>query len=142
VVADLPADLGAALQPHDPTGNMIASVHVYSFNTCSTLQCYGGAMKQVSAHVPLLIGELGPDLTVPYTPELDNSCPATDVGSTPFDSTLLTWALANRVSWTAWSWNPWGDCWSLIKDFGGTPAGQYGAIIKTALLRQRQKAAA
>jgi endoglucanase len=125
-------------RPGDPTGNIIASVHVYSFNRCSNLRCYNGAMKRLAARVPMLIGELGPDLTVPYTTALDNYCPPADVGKTAFDSTLLNWASSNKVSWTAWSWNPWGDCWSLVKNFAGAPASAYGLIIKSALAGQRQ----
>ena len=128
-------------RPRDPTGNLIASVHVYSYNRCSSVRCYDGAMKTLAARVPLLIGELGPDLTTPYTPALDNHCPPADIGRTGFDSALLSWASRNRVSWTAWSWNPWGDCWSLVKDFHGAPTSPYGAIIKSALARQRQTAA-
>ena len=128
-------------RPSDPTGNLIASVHVYSFNGCSSLRCYDGAMKMLAARVPVLIGELGPNLTTPYTPALDNHCPPADIGSTVFDSTLLSWASKNKVSWMAWSWNPWGDCWSLVKDFAGAPTSPYGVIIKSALAGQRQTAA-
>jgi endoglucanase len=124
-------------RPGDPTGNLIASVHVYSFDGCSNLRCYNGAMKRLAARVPMLIGELGPDLTVPYTPALDNYCPPAEVANTAFDSTLLNWASNNKVSWTAWSWNPWGDCWSLVKNFAGAPAGTYGLIIKSALSGRR-----
>lgn len=126
--------------PIDPDRNLIASVHVYSFNDCSNLACYNGAMKQVTARVPLLIGEFGPDLTVPYTPKLDTSCPSRDVGHTNFDATLLSWAFKNNVSWTAWSWNPWHDCWSLVQKFSGAPTVPFGAIIKSALESQRQGA--
>jgi endoglucanase len=129
-------------RPHDPTGNLIASVHVYSYNQCSDLSCFNGAMRLVAARVPLLIGELGPNLTVPYTRALDSACPAADVGATQFDSTLLSWAHRYGVSWTAWSWNPWGDCWSLVKGFDGTPSTPYGVIVKSALAAARQAAAA
>jgi endoglucanase len=123
--------------PHDPDGNLIASVHVYSFNQCSNLACYNGAMQHVAGRVPMLIGEFGPNLTVPYTDALDNSCPVRDIGNTGFDSTLLRWALRNGVSWTAWSWNAWGDCWSLIRSFDGRPASPYGLIVRSALRSQR-----
>ena len=127
-------------RPHDPSGNLIASVHVYSFNDCSNLACYNGSMRTVSEHAPMLIGEFGPNLTVPYTPELDNSCPAHDIGSTGFDSILLAWARRAGASWTAWSWNAWGDCWSLILNFGGHPTSPYGLIVRSALRSQRSSA--
>jgi endoglucanase len=128
-------------RPTDPTGNLIASVHVYSFNDCSTAACYNGAMKTLAAHVPMLIGEVGPNLTVRYTSSLDNYCSPGDIGRTSFDSTLLSWAGKNKVSWTAWSMNPWGDCWSLVKNFAGAPTSPYGVIIKSALAEQRQAVA-
>jgi endoglucanase len=126
-------DRWLAYRPTDPTGNLIASVHVYSFNDCSSQRCYNGAMQRVLGRVPLLIGEFGPDLTVRYTPQLDVSCPAADVGTTTFDSTLLSWAGREGASWTAWSWNPWGDCWSLVKNLAGTPTAYYGDSVKAAL---------
>ena len=135
-------DQWLAYRPHDPTGNLAASVHVYSFNACSTLKCYEGAMKQVSAHVPLLIGELGPGLGVGYSAKIDRACPSSYISNSSFDSTLLSWASRNKVSWAAWSWNPWGDCWSLVKNFSGTPTAGYGEMIKAALHAERQMAPA
>jgi endoglucanase len=125
-------------RPYDPDGNLISSVHVYSFNRCSSPACYYGNMKRVAESVPMLIGEFGPDLTVPFSNALDNSCPAHDVGNTNFDSTLLSWARSNDISWTAWSWNPWGDCWSLIRNFRGEPTDPYGLIVQSALRSQRR----
>jgi hypothetical protein len=97
-------------------------------------------MKRVAASVPMLIGEFGPNLTVPYSDALDNSCPTHDVGSTNFDSMLLAWARSNGISWTAWSWNPWDDCWSLIRNFSGEPTSHYGSIVRSALQSQRRAA--
>ena len=125
-------------RPYDPDGNLISSVHVYSFNNCSSPACYEGNMQRVAKSVPLLIGEFGPDLTVPYSAALDNSCPSHDVGDMNFDSQLLAWARSNGISWTAWTWNPWGDCWSLIRDFSGAPTDPYGMIVRSALRNQRQ----
>jgi endoglucanase len=135
-------DQWLAREPHDPDRNLVASVHLYSFNQCSSPQCYNGDMKSVATHVPLLIGELGPDLTVPWSPSLNTSCPSGDVGSTGFDSALLSWARQHQVSWTAWSWNPWGNCWSLVHSYGGAPTTPYGAFIKSALAGERQAAPA
>ena len=126
--------------PHDPDDNLISSVHVYSFNDCSDLACYNGSMKRVAEDVPMLIGEFGPNLTVRYTNSLDNDCPVHDIGKTSFDSTLLAWARRNGISWTAWSWNAWGDCWSLIRSFDGNPTSPYGLIVRLALRSQRVSA--
>jgi endoglucanase len=124
-------------RPYDPDGNLVSSVHVYSFNECSNLACYNGAMKTVAASVPMVIGEFGPSLSVPYTDALDNNCPSSDIRGTSFDATLLNWANANGASWVAWSWNSWGDCWSLIRNFNGTPTSPYGQFVKAALAERR-----
>jgi hypothetical protein len=129
-------------RPNDPTGNLIASTHVYSFNDCSDLACYNGPMRTVAQRVPLFIGELGPDLTTAYTAQLDVSCPRGDVGSSGFDDQLLGWAAHNGVGWAAWSWNPWGDCWSLVANWSGRPTVPYGQLVRSALLSQRQAAPA
>lgn len=131
-----------AYEPHDADGNLVASVHLYSWNPCNTWQCYDRDMARVAAHVPMLIGEVGPDLTVPWNPGLNASCPRGDVGSTGFDSAVLSWAHQHQVSWTAWSWNPWPTCWALVRSFGGNPTAPYGALIKSALADQRQPAPA
>ncbi|MGO9782474.1 MAG: hypothetical protein ACLPKE_23860 [Streptosporangiaceae bacterium] len=65
----------------------------------------------------LLIGEFGPDLAVPYSAPLGQSCPSRYVGRTGFDAALLTRAYQHGVSWAAWSWKPWGDCWSPVQNF-------------------------
>jgi endoglucanase len=135
------ADVGHWLEyrPRDPAGNLIASVHVYSYNPCSALRCYNGAMRRVAARVPLLIGEFGPDVTISQSVlASDGSCPASDIGSASFDRTLLGWARRNGASWTAWTWNAWeGACWSLIRSFDGTPTSPYGVMIKSALAHWR-----
>jgi len=127
-------------RPYDPDGNLVSSVHVYSFNNCSSLACYEGNMQKVAESVPMLIGEFGPNLKVPYSAALDSSCPTHDIGDTNFDSALLAWASSNDISWTAWTWNSWGDCWSLIRDFSGRPTHPYGVIVRSALRSQRQSA--
>lgn len=129
-------------EPKDPDHELIASTHVYSFNQCSNLKCYNGALAKVARHVPLYIGEYGPDLTVGYSNKLDVHCPRKDVGHTSFDSTLLTWAAQHDASWTAWSWNPWGDCWSLVTSFKGAATTRWGTVVKTDLSDEAQSARA
>jgi hypothetical protein len=131
-----------AFRPHDPQHNLAASIHLYSFNGCTTAACYNRTPAKVARRVPLYIGEFGPDLTVGYSSRLDSSCPSHDVGHTGFDRTLIRWARAHGASWTAWTWNPWGDCWSLIRGFGGHPTSPYGVVIRHALRHQTQSALA
>jgi endoglucanase len=124
--------------PIDPDHNLAASIHLYSFNGCTTAACYDKTPAKIARHVPLIIGEFGPDLTVGYSNALDANCPSSDVGHTGFDTTLVNWARAHGASWTAWSWNPWGDCWSLVKGFSGHATSPYGVRVRQALRANRQ----
>jgi hypothetical protein len=126
-------------EPIDPDHELAASVHVYSFNGCVTAHCYDQTLSAVARHVPLVIGEFGPDLTVGYSASLDSSCPMRADGKTGFDATLLRWAKSHDASWTAWTWNPWGDCWSLVKGFSGHPTSPYGVVVRKALRANRQR---
>jgi endoglucanase len=127
-------------EPTDRDHELIASTHIYSFNQCSTLRCYNGALAKVARHVPLYIGEFGPDLTVGYSNRLDQNCPSKDVGHTGFGRTVLSWAKRHGASWSAWSWNPWGDCWSLVTGFKGAPTRIWGELVKRELSDERQSA--
>lgn len=127
-----------AYEPTDPDHDLAASIHLYSFNGCTTTACYDKTPARIARHVPLIIGEFGPDLTVGYSPSLDSRCPKGDVGHTGFDTALLRWARAHGASWTAWTWNPWGDCWSLVTGFAGHPTSPYGVRVRGALRADRQ----
>jgi endoglucanase len=131
-----------AYRPHDPQHNLAASIHIYSFNGCTTAACYNRTPAKVARRVPLYIGEFGPDLTVGYSPALDSSCPSRDVGHTGFDRGLIRWARTHGASWTAWTWNPWSDCWALIRGFAGHPTSPYGHLVRRALRRETQSARA
>jgi hypothetical protein len=122
--------------------NLAASIHIYSFNGCTTAACYDRIPAKVAHRVPLYIGEFGPDLTAGYSSQLDSNCPSSDVGDTGFDRKLIQWARAHGASWTAWTWNPWGDCWALIRGFGGRPTSPYGDVVRRALHDETQSALA
>lgn len=115
-------------RPVDPTGNLAASAHVYSFNDCNNTSCYNTDMAKVAASVPLFVGETGPDLTI--TTGFDNSCPQSAIGTSGFSKALFDWMDATGASYTAWSFNKWGDCWSLISDWNGTPTPVWGSAVK------------
>jgi hypothetical protein len=135
------ANLGRWLhyRPHDPDHNLAASIHLYSFNGCHTPRCFNKIPAKVARHVPLYIGEFGPDLTVGYSDGLDSSCPSSDVGHTGFDTGVVSWARAHGASWTAWTWNAWGDCWALITGRAGHPTTPYGDRVRKALRANRQR---
>ncbi|HEY0753917.1 MAG TPA: cellulase family glycosylhydrolase [Ktedonobacteraceae bacterium] len=105
-------------KPTDPLNNLIASTHIYNFNTCSTTTCWNAHVAPVAAQVPVVAGEIG-----------ENDC------AHGFIDTLMSWLDAHSISYLAWSWNPY-NCASgpsLISDFSGTPTA-YGAGYKAHLL--------
>jgi endoglucanase len=124
-------------RPADPLNNLAASFHAYSFNDCSTLSCYDNAPAQVASSVPLVVGEVGPDLAGGMEPT-DASCPASAVANTGFATAFFDWADRHGVSYTAWSWNPWGDCWSLVKSAGGIPTTPWGKQVMARLSKNAQ----
>jgi hypothetical protein len=124
-------------EPTDPDHEMAASLHVYSFGGCTTLACFDGAPTKVAMKVPLVIGELGADLTAGYQ-VIAASCLPKYSGTTGFDKTLIGWANRHGVSWLAWTWNPWDNCLALVQNFAGTPTSPYGVRIRKDLLASRQ----
>ncbi len=97
-------------EPHDPTGNLAASWHVYNRNRCKDTSCYDREIAPVLAKVPLIAGEIGED----------------DCGHT-FIDTVMQWLDAHGGSYLGWAWNT-ADCAtgpSLISSYDGTPT-QFG----------------
>jgi hypothetical protein len=43
------------------------------------------------------------------------------------------WLDGHGASYTPWSWNPWGDCWSLAAGWGGEPTRVWGAEVRRRL---------
>jgi endoglucanase len=113
-------------KPNDPLNNLGASFHAYQGNTCSSPTCYDRDLARVVAQVPLFVGEVGSD-----TP-LDADCKLSAVGNTGFSKATFDWLDAKGRSYTAWSWNQWKDCWSLIARFDGTPTPRWGQAVKAA----------
>jgi hypothetical protein len=95
--------------PTDPTGNLAAAWHVYSFNICATTGCYDTNAGPVIAAVPIVATEIGQD-----------DCQGA------FTSTLMGWLDSHGGSYLPWVWNTWGTCLSLVSSYDGTPNGTYG----------------
>jgi hypothetical protein len=119
--------------PVDPAGQLGASTHIYSFNDyCVTTACYDRDLAPILAKVPMLAGEIGPDLTVGSN-GIDSRCPASVIGNSGFAQSTLAWLDAHGAAWTTWNWTPLNDCWSLTSDWRGTPTGIWGAMVKSRL---------
>jgi len=123
-------------RPSDPLDDLIASFHNYAYNRfCKDAECYDSVLAQVAATVPLYAGEVGPDI-VDVTPGQEPSeCPSRSVGHTGFSERILDWLDAHDASYTPWSWNGWGDCYSLITSYRGTPTPIWGREVMERLAR-------
>ncbi|MEU4238607.1 cellulase family glycosylhydrolase [Actinoplanes sp. NPDC026619] len=120
-------------RPDDPAGQLAASAHAYSFNEyCGTTECFDRDFKPILAQVPLFAGEVGPTLKG-VSADFDDDCPPGVVRRGGWAGDTLDWLDDHDVSWTAWSWNPWGDCWSLVQDWGGEPTPVWGKELRRRL---------
>ena len=119
-------------RPADPRRNLIASFHNYAYNRyCKDAACYNTVLAEVAASVPLYAGEIGPDT-------VDSACRPNSVGKTGFASRILNWLDAHGASYTPWSWNAWGDCYSLITTYSGQPTAIWGKQVKARLAANKQ----
>jgi Cellulase (glycosyl hydrolase family 5) len=105
-------------KPSDPLGKLVASAHIYNFNTCNNTSCWNAQIAPVAAKVPVIVGELG-----------ENDC------ASGFISTLMSWLDAHKIGYLAWTWNPYNcsSTPSLITSYTGTPTN-YGLGYKNHLL--------
>ena len=121
-------------RPSDPLGQLGASFHAYSFNTyCADTACYDRDLAPIAAAVPLVVGELGPTLAVGPDADVDANCPRSAVRDDGFAADTFDWLDAHGASYTPWSWNPWGDCWSLVTGWGGEPTAVWGIEVRRRL---------
>ena len=119
-------------RPHDPAGQLAASVHIY-YNTpkdpewspCYASECWTRTIEPLAATTPVVIGEVG-----------EHDC------ASGLLLPLLQWADAHDIGYLAWSWIT-GDCAkepALISGYDGTPSGE-GAGYRAHLLSQTTTAA-
>ncbi|MGO4342615.1 glycoside hydrolase family 5 protein [Pedococcus sp. 2YAF34] len=117
----------AQYRPHDPAGQLAASVHIY-YNTtsdpewspCYASECWAQTLEPLAATTPVVIGEVG-----------EHDC------ASGLLMPLLNWADAHDLSYLAWSWIA-GDCAkepALVSRYDGTPSGA-GAGYRAHLLQQ------
>jgi len=111
-----------ANKPSDSAGQLIAEAHIYGGNVCYTPSCLTAQVAPVAAQVPVLFGEFGETYD-------GSSCGSSTSANT------LGWADAHGVGYQAWTWDTWGNCSSLISDFGGTPANAYGSYVRSYYLQ-------
>jgi hypothetical protein len=100
--------------PHDPLGNLVASIHIYDQSPCNNTRCWSREIASVAKRVPVITGEIG------ERPQATAGC------SYSFSSEYTAWAEAAHVSYLAFDWDTWRTCDALITDYGGTPTSPYG----------------
>jgi endoglucanase len=105
-------------RPSDPAGQLIAEAHVYGKNSCQTAACFDSSMAPITKVVPLIFGETG------------ETYDASDCGSRHI-STFMDWADHHGVGYETWTWNTWGNCGALIRNYNGTPLSGYGRAVQT-----------
>jgi hypothetical protein len=93
-------------EPRDPRHQLVASFHLYNFNTCGTQRCWDATIAPLAARVAVVTGELGED-----------DC------AHAFVDRYMRWADARGISYLGWTWDTW-DCGqgpALIASYDGTP---------------------
>ena len=119
-------------KPIDPLNNLAASFHTYSgVNNCSDSDsaCLNGWWNTqlggiVQGSYPIITGEFGE-----Y-----GGCNS----ESGFMNSWFAFADPKGLSYTAWTWDTWGDCTAgpnLIKDYGGTPNGASAQAYHDHLLK-------
>jgi endoglucanase len=104
--------------PKDPRHQLIAEAHVYGKNSCDAASCFDSTYAPVARRVPLIFGETG------------ETYDGSDCGSSYIER-FLSWADAHHVGYESWTWDTWGNCSALIKDYAGTPFSGYGAWVRS-----------
>jgi hypothetical protein len=105
-----------AHKPNDPSGNLAASWHVYNFTPCNEASCWNGPIATLALSVPVVATEIGQD----------------DCGDS-FIKSVMAYLDPKQMGYLAWTWDAWGDCFSLVADYMGTPKGAYGQTFKSHL---------
>jgi endoglucanase len=105
-------------RPQDPARQLMAEAHVYGKNLCATAACFDSSMAPIAKVVPLVFGEAG------------ETYDGSDCGS-GYISRFINWADSHGVGYEAWTWDAWGNCAALIKNYRGTPRANYGRWVHT-----------
>jgi hypothetical protein len=103
--------------PRDPAKQLVAEAHVYGKNACDTAACFNSSMAPITKVVPLIFGETG------------ETYDASDCGS-HYISTFMNWADRHGVGYETWTWDTWGNCGTLIRNYQGVPFSGFGKAVR------------
>jgi hypothetical protein len=112
-------------KPTDSMNNLAAAWHVYNFNGCKDMTCWGAAPATLATTTPILATEFG-----------ENDCMASFVNS------FMSFMDSKAMGYLAWTWNTWGACtagsatgsggtpWALVSAYGSsTPNSPYAQAV-------------
>jgi endoglucanase len=109
-------------EPTDPDGQLAASFHNYTGESCDSESCWTATIAPLAAQVPVVTGEFDED-----------DCPPSGQDPANFDNTYMAWADQHGVSYLAWGWfvleEPSCSALSLITDYEGAPAEPNGVAL-------------
>ena len=117
--------------PADPLNQVAASFHNYQgFEKCDNVGCWNSEIAPVANVVPVVTGEFAEDVCTPSN----------------FDNEYMDWADAHGVSYLGWAWIVLSqedkeaegcEAFTMISDYGGTPAAPNGTSLHDHLLALR-----
>ncbi len=112
-------------RPSDPADNLAASWHLYPNTYCPTESCWDAQYQPFLSQTAAVATEIGQGGTAP--------CGA------DFLDRAMVWLDAHSQGYLAWTWDAWGDCLSLIADWGVgaspyAPTSPYGRTYHDHLL--------
>ena len=112
-------------EPNDRVHNLAASWHLYPNSYCSDQTCWDTQFQPFLSQTAAVATEIGQGGTAP--------CP------TDFLDTVMLWLDAHEEGYLAWTWDAWGDCFSLIGNWGNAsplyvPTTPYGQTYHDHLL--------
>jgi hypothetical protein len=100
--------------PHDPTGQLAAAWHIYSYGWCQSTYCWNTQEAAISG-VPVVVTEFG----------------ETDCRDDYIDQ-LMPFLDSHDTSYLAWTWDTWPGCSgpSLLTTYDGATNGTFGSYVR------------
>ena len=114
-------------EPTDPLHNLAASWHLYPNSYCNTQSCWDTQFQPFLSRAAAVATEIGQGPSSPAPCGVD------------FLDNVMLWLDAHNAGYLAWTWDAWGDCFSLIGNWGDAsppyaPTTPYGRTYHDHLL--------
>jgi plastocyanin len=114
-------------EPSDSLQNLAASWHLYPNSYCNTQTCWDAQFQPFLSQAAAVATEIGQGPSQPGPCGVD------------FLDSVMLWLDAHNEGYLAWTWDAWGDCFSLIGNWGNAspayaPTTPYGRTYHDHLL--------